>query len=121
MGYNEEMPANSVWRYECKRVAKQESRPKPQPNESVTTPGLSLAEVARQLGVTTSAILEVARRAGGKEVDAGNNIPPDSGEGREATSGQPLLFLLAKAATNASPSQGQNFLPSSSFFWVRLP
>jgi hypothetical protein len=64
MGYNEEMPANSVWRYECKRVAKQESRPKPQPNESVTTPGLSLAEVARQFDVTTSAITREVRRPG---------------------------------------------------------
>ncbi|MEI8188135.1 MAG: hypothetical protein WCI75_00275 [candidate division NC10 bacterium] len=34
--------------------------------ELVTTLGLSLAEVARQLGVTTSAILQVVRRSGGE-------------------------------------------------------
>jgi len=66
MGCHERMPANSVSRYECGRVAKQESAPKPQPNESVTTPGLSLAKVARQLGVTTSAIARAVRRPGGE-------------------------------------------------------
>ena len=60
----EGMPANSVSRYECDRVAKKERAPKPQPNESATTPGPSLAEVARQLGVTTSAISRAARRTG---------------------------------------------------------
>jgi hypothetical protein len=60
------MPANSVSRYECERAAKQESAPKPQPNESATTPGLSLAEVARQLGVTTSAISWAVRQTGGE-------------------------------------------------------
>jgi len=34
--------------------------------ELVTTLGLSLAEVARQLGVTTSAISRAVRRPGGK-------------------------------------------------------
>jgi hypothetical protein len=60
------MPANSVSRYECERLAKQESVPKPQPNESVITARLSLAEVARQLGVTTSAISRAVRRPGGE-------------------------------------------------------
>ena len=36
----------------------------PQPNESVTTLGLPLAEVARQLSVTTSAISRAVRRPG---------------------------------------------------------
>jgi IS30 family transposase len=53
-------------RYECERVAKQESAQKPQPNESATRPGFSLTEVARQLGVTTSAIPRTVRRPGGE-------------------------------------------------------
>jgi len=61
----EGMPANSVSGYECERGAKQESAPMPQPNESVTTLGLPLAEGARQLGVTTSAFSRAVRRPGG--------------------------------------------------------
>jgi hypothetical protein len=60
------MPVNSASRHECERVAKQESVPKSQLNESVITLGLSLAEVARQLGVTTSATSRAARRPGGE-------------------------------------------------------
>lgn len=62
----EGMSANPASRSECERAAKQESVPKPQPNESVTTLGLSLAEVARQFGVTTSGISEAACRQGGE-------------------------------------------------------
>lgn len=60
------MSANPASRSECERVAKQESVTKPQPNEPVPTLGLLLAEVARRLGVTTSAISEVACRQGGE-------------------------------------------------------
>jgi hypothetical protein len=60
------MPANSVSSYDCERMAKQESAPKPQPNESITTLGLSLAEVARQLDINTSAISRALRRPGGE-------------------------------------------------------
>ena len=41
--------------------------------EIVTTLGLSLAEVARQLSVTIPAISRAVRRPGREEVDVGNN------------------------------------------------
>jgi putative transposase len=44
--------------------------------ELVTTLGLSLAEVARQLGVTTSAISRAVRRPGGGVSQSGKQRPP---------------------------------------------